>query len=221
MAAAVAAPEKRVALIIGQNHYSNLSKLDNPLSDARSVAALLSAHGFEIITCEGKEPGCFDLDHTGLLAALEKLKARAAGADLALIYYAGHGAATEEGNILAPLDASVNCERGTIAQGVPVEQLMQAATSARYKFVILDACRDNPIGEICPGLKREKLSFTRIEAGAMQGLLLVTSTQFGQGALDGVSGAHSPFATALLAALAEESKRLFRAGHERGGTINL
>src|SRR5271166_5727870 len=88
MAAAVAAPEKRVAVIIGQNRYSNLSKLDNPAPDARSLAALLSAYGFEIISCEGKEPGCFDLDRTGLLAALDKLKARVAGADLALIYYA-------------------------------------------------------------------------------------------------------------------------------------
>src|SRR5262249_36966589 len=71
---------------------------------------------------------------------------------------------------------------------------------ARMKLVILDACRDNPLGEICPNLKGKKLSFTRIEAGAMQGLLLVTSTQFGQQALDGLAGNHSPFATALFAA---------------------
>ena len=55
--------------------------------------------------------------------------------------------------------------------------------------------------EICPDLKGKKLSFTRIEARALQGLLLVTSTQFGQTALDGPQGAHSPFATVLLATL--------------------
>src|SRR5262249_19134888 len=66
---------------------------------------------------------------------------------------------------------------------------------------ILDACRDNPIGLVCPNLVGKKLSFTHIEPGAMQGLLLVTSTQFGQQALDGLAGAHSPFATALFAAL--------------------
>ena len=109
---------------------------------------------------------------------------------MALIYYSGHGVATEEGNILPPVDASVNCETGVIAQGVPVESLLQAAEPAKQKFLILDACRDNPIREACPGLQGKKLSFTRIEAGAMQGLLLVTSTQFGQQALDGMAGTH-------------------------------
>ncbi len=103
--------------------------------------------------------------------------------------------------MLTPIDAKVNCETGAIGQGVPVELLLRAAEPAKYKFLILDACRDNPLGEICPGLKGKKLSFTRIEAGALRGLLLVTSTQFGQTALDGPLGTHSPFAKALLASL--------------------
>ncbi len=209
MAPAAAAPGKRLALVIGESRYANFRTLANPAPDARSMAALLSAHGFEVISCGGKEPGCFDLDRAGLLAALDKLKARAAGADLALVFYAGHGVASEEGNILAPIDADVVCETGAIAQGVPVERLMQAAAPARYKFLVLDACRDNPLREVCPGLKGKKLSFARIEAGAMEGLLLVTSTQFGQQALDGVQGAHSPFAAALLAALSKSPNVYF------------
>jgi len=78
---------------------------------------------------------------------------------------------------------------------------MAATEPARMKLVILDACRDNPLGYVCPNLAGKKLSFTRIEAGAMQGFLLVTSTQFGQQALDGLPGTHSPFATALFAGL--------------------
>ncbi|MGB8735702.1 MAG: caspase family protein [Rhodomicrobium sp.] len=203
IAPGLAAPDKRVALVIGQNGYANFQSLENPFWDARGMGELLAANGFEVISCDGKIPGCFDLDREGLLAALSKLETRAAGAGLALVYYAGHGAATEEGNMLAPTDADVNCQTGAIAQGVPVERLIQATRPARHKFLILDACRDNPLRKICPGLAGKKLSFTRIEAGAMQGLLLVTSTQFGQQALDGLPalGAHSPFATALLAAL--------------------
>ncbi len=201
MAAGAEAAQKRVALVIGQNAYKSFRKLANPAPDAKSMAELLSANGFEIISCDGKTPGCFDLDRARLLTALDMLKARAAGADMALIYYAGHGAATEEGNMLQPIDASLDCKTGAIAKGAPVERLMQAASPARNKFLILDACRDNPLRDICPGLKGKKLSFTRIEAGAMQGLLLVTSTQFGQQALDGLQGAHSPFAASLIAAL--------------------
>ncbi len=198
----------RVALVIGQNAYpggspeaTGLPTLANPVPDAKSVVELFAGAGFEVLSCDGKEPGCFDLNREGLLKALDQLKARATGADLALVYFAGHGAATDEGNIVTPVDAKVNCETGAITQGVLVEQLLQAAEPAKHKFLILDACRDNPIGEVCPGLQGKKLFFTKIEAGALQGLLLVTSTQFGQQAKDGPAGTHSPFAKALLASL--------------------
>ena len=198
----------RVALVIGQNAYpggspetAGLPTLDNPVPDAKSVVELFAGAGFEVLSCDGKQPGCFDLNREGLLKALAQLKARATGADLALVYFAGHGVVTDEGNIVTPIDAKVNCETGAITQGVLVEQLLQAVEPAKNKLLILDACRDNPIGAVCPGLQGKKLSFTRIEAGALQGLLLVTSTQFGQQAKDGPPGTHSPFAKALLAGL--------------------
>ena len=59
--------------------------------------------------------------------------------------------------------------------GVPVEQIMAATQSARHKLVILDACGDNPMDDICPNLKGKKLLFTKIEASALRSLLLVTS----------------------------------------------
>jgi tetratricopeptide (TPR) repeat protein len=203
-----AAQARRVALVIGQNAYpagnsatAGLPSLDNPVLDARRMAELLGRHGFEMITCDGKTPDCFDLNRIQFLQALTKLEQQAAGADLALVFFAGHGMATEEGNILTPIDAKVNCATGGVTQGVTVERIMAATKPARHKLVILDACRNNPLGEVCPGLKDKKLAFTRIEAGAMQGLLLVTSTQFGQSALDGLAGTHSPFARALFTAL--------------------
>ena len=202
------AEARRVALVIGQNAYPGgasatigLPSLDNPTRDARRMAELLAKHGFEVITCAGKTPGCVDLDGRQFIEALTTLEKRAAGADLALVFFAGHGMATEEGNILAPVDAKVNCATGAVTQGVAVERIMAAIRPARMKLMILDACRDNPLGAVCPDLVDKKLSFTRIEAGATQDFLLVTSTQFGQQALDGPSGAHSPFAKALFSAL--------------------
>ena len=190
------AEARRVALVIGQDAYIGLKTLHNPGQDARSVAALLEKNGFEVNSCDGKEPGCFDLKREQLVDALNKLETQAQGADLALAYFAGHGVATEQGNILVPTDARVDCTTGEVMLGVPVERIMAATAPARDKLLILDACRDNPIGtdHLCPKLKGKKLSFSQIEAGAMQGLLLVTSTQFGQQALDGPEGAHSPFA---------------------------
>src|SRR5262249_52841477 len=155
--------------------------------------------GFEVISCDGKTPGCLNVDRSRFLEVLKQLEQRAVGADLVLVYFAGHGLATEEGNILTPVDARVNCATGAVTQGVLVEHILTAAATAKDKPITLDACRDNPIGLVCPELQGKKLAFTRIEAGAMQGLLIVTSTQFGQQALDGLAGTHSPFAIALFA----------------------
>ena len=202
------AEARRIALVIGQNAYTSgggagLVPLTNPHNDALAVTGLLRRHGFEIIPCGGAQATCLDLSRSELLSALERLHQQARGADTALVYFAGHGMATEEGNILAPVDARIDCDTGAVRAGVTVERLMAAVEPARNKLLVLDACRDNPIGDRCPALKGKRLSFTRIEAGAMKNLLLVTSTQFGQGASDGppVPGGNSPFASAFLDAL--------------------
>src|SRR6185436_1869774 len=123
------AEARRVALVIGQNAYPGgfsstigLPRLDNPARDAGSVAELLARHGFEVLSCDGKRPGCFDLDRAALLASLVKLEENAKGVDLALVYFAGHGLASDEGNILAPIDARIDCATRAITQGVVIER---------------------------------------------------------------------------------------------------
>lgn len=208
MAMAAGAEARRVALVIGQNAYVQspsssvrMPPLDNPVRDAGSLAELLNKHGFEVIACDGSKPGCFNLDQTRFVDALATFEQRAKGADLALVFFAGHGTATPEGNILTPTNATIDCATGAVMHGVAVERFMAATKGAQHKLVILDACRNNPLDDVCPNLKGKKLTFTRIEAGALRSFLLVTSTQFGQEALDGPPGSHSPFAAALLAAL--------------------
>jgi len=199
---AEAQEQRRIALVVGQGAYKSLTELANPRLDARRMAALLSGHGFEVIACDGSTPGCFDLTRAGLLAALKRLETKATGAALAIVYFAGHGMEVAEGNVLAPVDAGVACETWTITQGVPVEQILNAVAPAKHKILVLDACRDNPLGLLCPPLRDgKKLAFKKIEPRDTRGLLLVTSTQFGQQALDGLPDTHSPFAAALFAAL--------------------
>lgn len=202
------AEARRVALVIGQSAYPGggtatigLKPLANPRGDAAKMAALLKQNGFDVLSCDGTRPGCYDLDRERLLKALDDLAAASDGAELALVFFAGHGLASDEGNILTPIDAKVDCTTGAVTMGVPIERFMTAVKKAEASFLILDACRNNPIGDICPGLRNKKLSFTRIEAGQMKRFLLVTSTQFGQTADDGPKGGHSPFATALISAL--------------------
>jgi uncharacterized caspase-like protein len=100
MLIATAAEARRVALVIGQNAYPGgasatigLPALDNPALDARRMAELLVQQGFEVIACDGETPSCFDLARNRFVEALKRLEERATGAELALVFYAGHGAA--------------------------------------------------------------------------------------------------------------------------------
>ena len=202
MAAAQAAPEKRVALVVGNNAYKPLKPLDNPRLDAERMARLLAERGFDTVSCDGKRPGCFDLTRDGLTAAIAKLAAKAKGADLAFVFYAGHGVGAPEGNMLVPVDADADCARQQVARGVLVDEVLEALAGAKQKIVVLDACRNNPLSEICPPATKAKLSFRDFKIPDAGNFLLVSSTKPGQTADDGLPGAHSPFARALFASLA-------------------
>jgi uncharacterized caspase-like protein len=201
IAAAGAAPEKRVALVIGQNAYSELNPLKNPSLDAETLAKTLAGRGFDVIACDGKRPGCYDLTRDGLTAAIAQLAGKAQGAALAFVFYAGHGMEAAEGNILAPTDAGIDCTTQQVARGVLVDEVLEALQGARQKIVVLDACRNNPLGEICPPATKAKLTFRQFKIPDAGNFLLVSSTKPSQVALDGLPGSHSPFARALFAAL--------------------
>src|SRR6476469_7232410 len=112
------ADAKRVALVIGMSDYQHLSKLPNPVPDAKAIAAVLKSHGFEVSEY-------YNLDRAGLLDALEKFERDAAGAEVALVYYAGHGMAVQGKNMIAPTDMEIACEDKTTLRSVDLQQLFK------------------------------------------------------------------------------------------------
>ena len=196
---AQADPPKRVALVVGNDGYRSLSPLHNPALDARTLATILDANGFVVIKCDGQRPGCFDLTREGLLDALDKLRERADGAELALVFYSGHGMETKaDGNVLAPVDMEVvDCATRALRRSVPLESVFKAMAGARQKIVVLDACRNDPFAQ-CP----KSRGFAPVSFGTLavpaESFMLVASTKPGDVADDGFEGAHSPFARALV-----------------------
>ena len=145
---------RRVALVIGNSAYSGLTPLNNPGLDAARMAELLAENGFDVHSCDGTRPGCFDLTRDGLETALEDFADAADGADLALLFYAGHGMEVAQGNVLAPVDMKLSCESRRARRLVLLGDVLEAMRGAREKVVILDACRDNPLPNCeagCPG----------------------------------------------------------------------
>src|SRR6195952_1501936 len=77
--------EKRVALVLGNAAYQNVAKLPNPVNDGATIAATLRDAGFDVVDSR------HDLSALETRRALRDFADRARDADIAVVYYAGHG----------------------------------------------------------------------------------------------------------------------------------
>ena len=186
---------KRVALVMGNSAYINAPALPNPRNDAEDMAAALEKLGFEVIRG-------MDLDREGMEAAVDRFGATADGADLALVFYAGHGIQVAGENYALPIDARLRSERD-LRRAVPLSWLVdEAGRAAQLGLVILDACRNNPLAEEMKrgmGATRAFVvgrGLTRLE-DAPTNTLIAYATSADATAEDG-SGRNSPYTTALL-----------------------
>jgi hypothetical protein len=183
---APAAPEARIALVIGNSQYTSNKPLNNPANDAQAVSQLLNNAGFEVVMA-------FDLARDLMKQTVEEFAARAnekGPNTVVLVYYAGHGIQVDGENFLIPTDAKFENETDLNDQGVKLAEVMgslEAATS-KMRIVILDACRNNPFGGTSSGL-------AIVDAPA--GSIVAYSTAPGTEAFDG-SGRHSPYAAAFM-----------------------
>jgi uncharacterized caspase-like protein len=190
--------EKRVALIIGNSAYQHTRLLPNPRNDAEAVARLLGANGFDEVSLRT------DLDYRGMRESLRLFGDTAQGADIALVYFAGHGLEVAGENYLIPIDAKLVRESDLEYEAVTLASVLNAAGSARkLKLAILDACRTNPLSErmvLRSGATRSATrGLARIEPKGE--VLVAYAARAGTVAQDG-GGKHSPYAEALLKHLA-------------------
>jgi len=200
-AAAPSIADKKVALVIGNSAYQHTPQLKNPGNDARAVSELFSKLGFDT---ELK----LDTDRASFTNTLADFGQLAAGADVAIFYYAGHGVSLDGHNYLIPTDSRIRrAAELKLGAGIDAELAIdQALADAKIKLVFLDACRDNPfVNEIKRSLGVSRS--TAIASGLSEmrsgdGTLIAFSTAPGQVALDG-SGDTSPFAAAIVKHLAE------------------
>lgn len=131
--------EKRVALVIGNSAYRNAPGLPNPANDARAVADLFKAARFDDVQLR------LDVDLVGLRRAISDFADLAADADIAIIYYAGHGIEIDGQNYLIPVDAKLARDFDIDDEAFTLDRVLRAIEPARrLRLVILDACRDNP-----------------------------------------------------------------------------
>lgn len=191
---------KRVALVIGNSKYLHAIALPNPANDAHLITATLRDAGFQVI--EGT-----DLDKAGMVDAIDRFTEASYDAEVALVYYSGHGMQVEGHNFLIPVDAELTSPAHLKTRTIQVEEVLAALPpDPAIGIIILDACRDNPLSRslaaslpatrstsVGTGLAPVQATTTGTGTG---GTLIAYSTDPGAVALDG-KGQNSPYTTAL------------------------
>ncbi len=196
-------PDIRIALVIGNSKYSNLPRLANPTNDAEAIAQTLGKMGYGARLL-------LNASEQDLRREVRKFAAESHKADVALVFYAGHGAQLNGENYLLPADIDIpQTEADIQLSGLKVDDLINSIRSST-KIVFLDACRDNPAlfknlakgrGSRAAGLAPAVGS--NLDAGKPGGgIFIAYATDSGSIAADG-AGKHSPFTQALLRYLQE------------------
>jgi TPR repeat protein/uncharacterized caspase-like protein len=208
LGADAAMAERRVALLIGNGGYQHARVLPNPKNDAEAIAALLRQIGFAADDVILK----LDLDYKAMRGEVRTFASKAASADVAVVYYAGHGIEVAGENYLVPVDAKLARDRDLEYEAVTLASVLDSVGEARkLKLVILDACRDNPLSHkiaLRSGVTRKVVR--GLETIEPQGDVLVAyAAKAGTVALDG-AGKHSPFAEALLKHMRTPGVDVFR-----------
>ncbi|WP_342725191.1 caspase family protein [Bradyrhizobium sp. B097] len=185
--------EKRVALVLGNSAYRNTAPLANPVNDASVMAATLKNAGFDVVDFRK------DLPAVETRRALREFADLAREADIALVYYAGHGIEVDGANYLIPVDARLERDTDVYDEAFSLDRILVAIEPARkLRLVILDACRDNPFAKT---MKRT-LATRAIGQGLAKveptspNVLIAYSAKAGSTAADG-DGKNSPFTIAL------------------------
>jgi hypothetical protein len=188
------AADKRVALVIGNSAYKHVGKLPNPASDARAVADLLKRSGFEVV--ESRQ----DLSINDMRRAMRDFSDKTRDADIAVVFYAGHGIEVDGINYLLPVDAALERDIDVEDEALSLDRIVKIMEPVRrLRLVILDACRDNPFMK---SMKRTVASrsigrgLAKVEVTTSD-TLIAFAAKAGSTASDG-EGRNSPFTTALL-----------------------
>lgn len=189
---------ERVALVIGNGAYSDVAELDNPANDAKAVSAALEEQGFRVFRRD-------DLDRSAFYDALREFRDVADSAEIAMVYYAGHGIEIDGQNYLMPIDARLEDERDASVEMITVDVVLRQISGADVmKMVVLDACRNNPF---LTRMKREGVTRSAARAGlgrietSEADTLIAYAAAAGEITPDGESGGNSPFSEAFVKAM--------------------
>ena len=185
--------DRRVALVIGNSEYREIPALKNPDKDAEDVSSTFRLAGFDVFVAKDLTKIEFEKQFRNYLAAAD-------GADLAVVYYSGHGFQIGGENFLIPVDASLKNAADIEVQAVKLDDvLQQLRTKSKIQVIILDACRNNPFPRKDYWLRDQLIAAGGsglAQVKSSLNTLIAFATEPGAVAYDG-TGDLSPFSSAF------------------------
>jgi len=176
--------EKRIALVVGNDAYESISKLERAVNDARAVSSALQGLGFQVLLAT-------NVSRRDLVRQLSSFMDKVEPGDTALLYYSGHGVEIRGANYILPTDippAREGQESLLTGEAISTDKVISDLQDrgARATVFVLDACRDNPF----------KAGDTRSLGGVRglaigrppEGVFVLYAAGVGQSALDRMPG---------------------------------
>lgn len=209
VSAAAAETLRGTALVIGQSDYEHLTHLPNPVNDAQGISELLTRLGFSVQVAENRTAGQMPGD-------IDTFLDTANDADVAVIYYSGHGFEAGGENFLVPVDADPASLDATSERFVTLSGVLDALSQrVKIAIVLVDACRISPfpagtiiktaqqpegiaVGEAGLGVPRGVTALASGSSPDSLGQVIGFAAEPGRAALDGEAGGNSPYAAALI-----------------------
>ena len=170
---------KRIALVMGNDNYTSVSKLQKAGNDATAMARELKAAGFTVQLHR-------DLNYLGMVKAVETFTNGITGGDEVVVFFAGHGVQIKNGSYLLPTDIEANSESQVEKTAYELLALTDKISEAKpaFSLVMVDACRDNPLKSKGRNIGNAR-GLSAIEPP--KGQMVVYSASRGQQALDRLS----------------------------------
>ena len=171
----------RLAMVVGNDNYQNVTKLRNAGNDAKALAREFETAGFTVTRVLDATRDQLNDQIDGFLRRIDK-------GDEVVFFFSGHGSQPPgTGPFLLPVDIKVTSERAISRDGLSLEQLVDDLNRrARFSLVIIDACRDDPFRETTAGRSLPAGSgLARIEPP--KGSMIIMAASKGQQALDRLS----------------------------------
>ena len=178
--------EQRVALVIGNNNYQGvMSKLSNPVNDAKSIRDILSSRGFDVIYRE-------DVSKKSLRDSLGKFYSKISKGGVGMLYFSGHGLEVDGQNYLIPVDANIKAKSDTEFEAIALNKITKRMQNAgnRLNIVVLDACRNDPF--------TKAIGVGGLAKAEPIGLFVSYATGAGKVASDGKVGENGLFTKSLI-----------------------